>query len=158
MRVAVLTVSDTGARGEREDTSGAAVAAWVRERGYQVTARETVADEVGLIVPRLLAWADGGEVDLIVTTGGTGLGPRDVTPEATASVLEKPAPGLAHAIRMAGWPGVPTAILSRGLAGSRGRTLIVNLPGSTGGVKDGLAVLGEVVEHAVRLLRGETGH
>lgn len=120
--------------------------------------RDLVPDDSVAIVQRLTAWADQDRADCIVTTGGTGLTGRDLTPEATASVIQKPAPGIAEAIRVASWPQVPTAILSRGMAGSRGKTLIVNLPGSTGGVKDGLAVLEKVVDHAVQLLRGDTTH
>jgi molybdenum cofactor synthesis domain-containing protein len=107
----------------------------------------------------LASWADADLADLILTTGGTGLTPRDVTPEATRAVLEKEAPGIAEAMRVTIYPSFPRAALSRGIAGVRARTLIVNLPGSTGGVRDGLAVLGEFVDHAVDLVRGErTGH
>ena len=155
IRVAVLTISDAGSRGQRADTSGDAIIEWAKGRGYTLAARDLVPDDSGPIASRLMAWADGDMADLILTTGGTGPTPRDVTPEATASVLQKPMPGLADALRMSAWPRVPTAILSRGTAGIRARTLIVNLPGSPGGVKDGLAVLEAVVDHAVRLVRGE---
>jgi molybdopterin adenylyltransferase len=159
MRVAVLTISDAGSRGERADTSGDAIVAWAQTHGFDLTERDLVSDETGSIAGTLLAWADGDRADLILTTGGTGLTPRDVTPEATRAILDKEAPGIAEALRMAVYPRFPRAALSRGTAGVRGRTLIVNLPGSTGGVNDGLAVLEGLVEHAVELVRGErAGH
>jgi molybdopterin adenylyltransferase len=159
MRVAVLTISDAGARGERADASGDAVAAWAATRGAELSARALVPDDTDAIARRLVAWCDEDGADLVITTGGTGLAPRDVTPEATRAVLEREAPGIAELLRASSVARFPRAALSRGVAGTRGRTLIVNLPGSTGGVKDGLAALDAIVDHAVAIVRGTaTGH
>ncbi len=154
MRVAILTVSDLGAVGRRADTSGDAILDWAAARGHDVVVRSVVPDETDRIAGKLARWADSGEVDVVLTTGGTGLAPRDVTPEATLAVLERRAPGIAEALRARAAPGFPRAWLSRGEAGTRARTLIVNLPGSTGGVEDGLAVLDDFLDHAVDLVTG----
>jgi molybdenum cofactor synthesis domain-containing protein len=155
IRVGVLTVSDLASQGRRADDSGDAVAAWAAGRGFELVVRSVVPDETDRIAAKLTRWSDSGEVDLVLTTGGTGLGTRDVTPEATLAVLDRSAPGIAEALRAAAAPKFPRAWLSRGAAGTRGQTLIVNLPGSTGGVKDGLAVLDDLVDHAVALVRGD---
>ena len=155
VRVAVLTISDAGARGERADSSGDAIVAWARERGYTLAARGLVADDSVAIVRQLLAWCDGDSADLVLTTGGTGLSPRDNTPEATRVVLEREAEGIAERLRVACIESFPRAALSRGVAGSRNRTLIVNLPGSPGGVRDALHALVPIVDHAVSIVRGE---
>ncbi len=159
MRIGILTVSDLGAIGQRADTSGDAILAWAGAHGYEVAVRSVVPDETDRIAGKLVRWADSGEVDVILTTGGTGLTARDVTPEATQAVVDRLAPGIAEALRGVAAPKFPRAWLSRGLAGTRGKTLIVNLPGSTGGVADGLAVLDLFLDHAVELVTGErTSH
>jgi molybdopterin adenylyltransferase len=154
IRLAILTISDAGSRGERSDSSGDLIASWAKERGYTLADRALVPDETARVASQLAAWCDNDTVDLILTTGGTGLTDRDVTPEATRAILQKEAPGIAEALRMSAFPRFPRAALSRGLAGVRARTLIVNLPGSPGGVRDGLDVLAILVEHAVQLVRG----
>ena len=159
IRLAILTISDAGSRGERSDSSGDLIASWAKERSYVLAERALIPDETARIASQLAAWCDSDKVDLILTTGGTGLTDRDVTPEATRAILQKEAPGIAEALRMSAFPRFPRAALSRGLAGVRGKALIVNLPGSPGGVRDGLGVLSQFIEHAVELVRGvKTGH
>lgn len=154
MRVAILTVSDAASRGERVDSSGDAIVAWATARGAQVVDRTLVPDETDRIVPVLLSWCDQDSADLVLTTGGTGLSPRDITPEATRAVLEREAPGIAERLRITMIEKFPRAALSRGMAGVRNRTLIVNLPGSPGGVRDSLDALEPIVNHAVQIVRG----
>ncbi|MFC7341241.1 molybdenum cofactor biosynthesis protein MoaE [Saccharopolyspora griseoalba] len=148
----VIAASNRAAAGVYEDRTGPVIAEWLRERGYDTPDPIVVPD--GDPVGEQLRAAVAAGTDVVITTGGTGINPTDRTPEVTAEVLERPVPGLADAIRAAGLPKVPTAVLSRGLAGVAGRTLIVNLPGSRGGVKDGLGVLAEVLDHAVDQLNG----
>lgn len=154
IRVGILTVSDGVARGARNDRSGDSIAAWAERRGYALVVRDVVPDASERIALVLVRWADDGAADVILTTGGTGFTDRDRTPEATRAVLEREVPGIPEAMRRQGAAATPYAWLSRGVAGLRGRTLIVNLPGGTGGVQDGLAVLETILEHAVQLLRG----
>lgn len=154
MRVAILTISSSGARGERDDASGNAIAAWAAARKAEVVVRELLPDDAGQIVSTLVGWCDDDRADLILTTGGTGLSPTDVTPEATRAALERDAPGISEWLRASAAPSFPRAVLSRGVSGVRNRTLVINLPGSPGGVKDSLAALDAIVDHAVAVLRG----
>lgn len=157
IRAGVLTISDKASRGERVDTSGGAIADLLATVDAAVERSEVIPDERERIAATLAAWADSDELDLVVTTGGTGLGPRDVTPEATAEVVERPVPGLGELMRSAGLKHTPMAALSRGVAGVRGRCLIVNLPGSEKGVRQNLSAVLDLLPHAVELLRGRVG-
>jgi molybdenum cofactor synthesis domain-containing protein len=158
VRVGILTVSTKGARGERADTSGAAIRELLAPLGATVVHYQIVPDDRATIARLLRAWADDGQVDLILTTGGTGLAPTDVTPEATREVIEREVPGLAEVMRLATWSQSPRAVLSRAVAGTRGRTLIVNLPGSPRGVRECLGVILPVLPHAVDILQGRGDH
>ncbi|WP_447005413.1 MogA/MoaB family molybdenum cofactor biosynthesis protein [Saccharothrix isguenensis] len=148
----VITASNRASAGVYADRGGPIIVAWLRERGYDVPEPVVVPDGEPVAEALRAAVADG--VAVVVTTGGTGISPTDRTPEATRSVLDFDVPGVADAIRMSGWPRVPTAVLSRGVAGVAGRTFVVNLPGSTGGVRDGLDVLATLLEHAVDQVAG----
>src|SRR5437879_2061274 len=156
-RAAVVTVSDGVSQGVRDDASGRAVAGLLESNGFEVAAREVVPDEQTRIEAVLRRLQDE-QVPLVVTTGGTGLGPRDVTPEATRAVIEREAPGLAEQMRAAGRASTPLAALSRGVVGSRGSTLIVNLPGSERGAAESLQAILPVLPHAMALLAGHTVH
>ncbi len=162
VRVAILTVSDRSARGERPDASGPALAAAVKEQGWLLAETAIVPDEQDAISDRLRHWSDMGQIDLILTTGGTGFSPRDVTPEATQAVIQRAAPGLAEAMRSESLKLTPHAMLSRSTAGIRARTLIVNLPGSPRAALENLRVIFPVIPHAVELLQekpsAEAGH
>lgn len=154
LRIAVLTISDAGARGERPDLSGDAAASWAASAGHRLAARALVPDDVVAIVRYLVSWCDDDVADLVLTTGGTGLSQRDVTPEATLAAIEREAPGIAERLRIASAATIPRSALGRGTAGVRARTLIVNLPGSPNGVTESLDALAPVAEHAIAILRG----
>ncbi len=152
IRFGILTLSDRSSRGERADASGPALADLIQAEGWSVAKREILPDELSAIRALLTAWADSGDLDVILTTGGTGFSPRDVTPEATRAVIEREAPGLAEAMRAASLKITPHAMLSRVVAGIRKKTLIINLPGSPKGAVENLQVVTAVLPHAVQLL------
>lgn len=157
IRVGVLTVSDRTWRGEAEDRSGPLICAMAQERLHALVERQVVVpDERAMIEGLLRQWCDDGALDLVLTTGGTGFAPRDVTPEATQAVIERPAPGLAEAMRAASLQITPHAMLSRAVAGIRGRTLIINLPGSPKAVRENLEQILPALPHAVELLQQDT--
>jgi len=158
IRAVVLTVSDACARGERQDTSGETLVRLLSEIGAQVVATKIVSDELDPLAQVLREFADRRDVNLIVSTGGTGFGPRDNTPEATMKVIERAAPGLAEAMRNESLKHTPMAMISRGICGLRSGTLIVNLPGSPKAVEESFAIIRPVLNHAVALLGGETAH
>jgi len=151
MRVAVITASDRSAAGEREDVSGAIIASQMSEMGAEVAEKKILPDEQASLRAALIELADERKIEVIFTTGGTGLGPRDVTPEATLAVIDRRLPGMEEAMRRAGMNATPYAMLSRGVCGMRGKTIIINLPGSPQAVREGLAVVLPVLRHAVEL-------
>jgi molybdopterin adenylyltransferase len=156
---AVVTVSDKGYVGEREDASGPLLASLLRKLGAEVVSQTIVPDERADVERTLKTLADETQVDLVVTTGGTGPAPRDITPEATWAVAEREMPGLAEVLRFEGYRKTPLAVISRGVAGIRGRTLIINLPGSPKAVREGMETLAPILPHAIRMLRGvDTEH
>jgi molybdenum cofactor synthesis domain-containing protein len=155
LRFGILTVSDRSSRGERPDLSGPALVEIINAHGWEAARTAILADDLTALRDCLSAWADGGGLDIILTTGGTGFAPRDVTPEATRLVIEREAPGLAEAMRLESLKATPHAMLSRGLAGIRGRVLIINLPGSPAAAVENLQVVLPVLSHAVELLRDQ---
>ena len=154
----VITVSDACSRGEREDTSGKTLVQLLTDTGADIVETRILSDDLEPLIESLQAFADRDDVNLIVTTGGTGLGPRDNTPEATQFVIEREAPGIAEAIRAESLKATPMAMLSRGICGVRSGTLIINLPGSPKAVKESFAVVAPVLAHALELLAGRTAH
>jgi molybdopterin adenylyltransferase len=159
IRAGVVTVSDKGYTGEREDASGPLLAELLRRMGAKIVHQTIVPDEQTDIERVLTELADEAQVDLVVTTGGTGPAPRDVTPEATRAVVEREMPGLAEVLRFAGYRKTPLAVVSRGVAGIRGQTLVVNLPGSPRAVRQGMETLAPILPHAIKMLRGvDTEH
>ncbi|HHY59064.1 MAG TPA: molybdopterin adenylyltransferase [Clostridia bacterium] len=157
IKVGIITVSDKGSRGEREDKAGPAIQEMVEAKGWQVAATAIIPDEQKIIEAKLVEYADDLKLDVIFTTGGTGFAERDVTPEATLAVIDKQAPGLAEAMRLESLKVTPMAMLSRATAGIRGRTVIVNLPGSPKAVRECLAVILPALEHGVEILQGVAG-
>ncbi|MBN1692254.1 MAG: MogA/MoaB family molybdenum cofactor biosynthesis protein [Dehalococcoidales bacterium] len=155
IKIGVLTISDKGSKGQREDKSGQVIRDSAPAMKGRVVKYEIVPDEKETIAARLRDWADGGEMDVILTTGGTGLAGRDVTPEATLSIIDREVPGIAEAMRVKSLEKTPTAMLSRAVAGQRGKCLIVNLPGSTRAVKECLEAIMPVLPHAVDIIRGK---
>ena len=157
-RLGILTISDTGSKGERKDTSGDAISEIMAHEGFVEVAREIVPDEQDIISAKLKDWCDGGTMDVVLTTGGTGLGPRDVTPEATRVVLDIEVPGIAEAMRIQTLKHTPLAMLSRSMSGVRSGCLIVNLPGSVKAVRETLAVAVEAIPHGLQMLKGWRMH
>ncbi len=157
-RLGILTISDTGSKGERKDTSGDAISEIMAHEGFVEVAREIVPDEQDIISAKLKDWCDSGTMDVVLTTGGTGLGPRDVTPESTRVVLDIEVPGIAEAMRIQTLKNTPLAMLSRSMSGVRSGCLIVNLPGSEKAVRETLVVAVEAIPHGLQMLKGWRMH
>ncbi len=157
MKVALLVLSDKGAKGEREDTSGPTLERWLTERGAKVMHLEVIPDDQELIEVKLMGWADSGALDLLLTCGGTGVSPRDVTPDATLKVVERVIPGFGEEMRRRSLEKTPNALISRALAGIRGRSLIVNLPGSPKGAIENLEAVWPAIPHAIAKIQGDKG-
>jgi molybdenum cofactor synthesis domain-containing protein len=155
IRIGIITISDRSSRGERIDESGPALVHAVSQQGWQVIRTEILPDEIEQLIKTLTEWTESGAMDLILTTGGTGFSPRDITPEATQAVIQRPTPGLSEAMRSASLRITPHAMLSRATSGIRARTLIVNLPGSPKGALENFAVLLPILPHAIQLLRDD---
>jgi molybdopterin adenylyltransferase len=155
LRAVIITVSDRGARGEREDRSGPEIDGMLRTMGMEIVGRLIIPDEKDAIRRALLEWSEGEKTDLILTTGGTGVSPRDVTPDATREVLEREIPGMGEAMRRQSSLVTPHAMISRALAGIRGRTLIINLPGSPKGARENLAAVMPALVHAIEKIKGD---
>ncbi|MFH1619916.1 MAG: MogA/MoaB family molybdenum cofactor biosynthesis protein [bacterium] len=156
IRFGVLTISDRCARGEAADASGPAVAKLVREKGWRVTEMCCVPDEEKIIIEKLREWCDAGKIDVALTTGGTGLGPRDVTPEATKKLIEKELPGFGELMRSEGLKKTSRAVLSRSTAGSYKKSLIINLPGSREGAVESLTAVIDIISHALEMISGSS--
>lgn len=154
IKIAILTVSDSCAQGQREDISGQEIKTMLDKDRFEIFEKKIVADNREAIANELKYFSDKAGIDVVLTTGGTGLGPRDVTPEATASVCERIVPGLSEIIRIRGWKKTESAVLSRGIAGIRNKTLIINLPGSSKGVRESLEIILDVLPHAVQMMLG----
>jgi molybdopterin adenylyltransferase len=154
MHIAILTISDSASRGERDDRSGPALVARCRELGWTIISALLVSDDPTALCNQMRTIADSGSVDVLLTTGGTGVGPRDVTPEATLEIADRVIPGLAEEIRRKGAEKTPTAVLSRGVAAIRNRTIIINLPGSPKGAVESLDAIADLLHHAVEVLHG----
>lgn len=158
INAAILTISDLGSQGKRQDTSGETITTILLDHSIQIISKEIVPDEIAPIQHKLVQWAESGDIDLIITTGGTGLSPRDVTPEATYPLLERHIPGISESIRSIIHSNTPMSMISRGVSGIRSDCLIINLPGSTKAVKECMELIIPVIPHAIDLMKGNTSN